>query len=99
LVRDWKKSTSATYQKDSGSCKPHPASDLRVGIARSVRMKGFSPPMGVLLEFCRQAPGLHVCGDTIVATERVNPDEVLSQIERQIVHTLCQNGGSLSGIG
>lgn len=72
------------------------ALDLRVGIVRSARMKGFSPPMEVLLEFCRQAPGLSVCGDTIVAGERVNPDEVLSQIERQIVNNLCQNVGTLT---
>ena len=75
---------------------PIRASDLQVGIARSVRMKGFSPPIGVLLEFCRQAPGLHVCDDKIVAEPRVNPDDVLSLIERQIVHTLSQNGGTMT---
>jgi hypothetical protein len=31
---------------------------LRAGIARGHRMRGFSPPRGVLLEFCRQAPAL-----------------------------------------
>jgi hypothetical protein len=50
-------------------------------------MKGFSPPIEVLLEFCRQAPGLHVRGNAIVEKSRVNRDEVLSQIEKQIVHT------------
>ena len=69
---------------------PVRASDLLAGIARSARMKGFSPPIEVLLEFCRQAPGLHVRDNAIVAKFRVNPDEVLSQIEKQIVHTLSQ---------
>jgi hypothetical protein len=59
-------------------------------------MKGFSPPIEVLLEFCRQAPGLHVRENAIVAKFRVNPDEVLSQIEKQIVHTLSQNGGTVT---
>jgi hypothetical protein len=71
------------------------ASGLMVGIVRPPRMKGFSP-IEVLLEFCRQAPGLHVCGETIMAKAKVNPDEVLSHIERQIVHTLSQNCGSLT---
>ena len=72
------------------------ASDLLAGITRSARMKGFSPPIEVLLEFCRQAPGLHVGDNAIEAKSRVNPDEVLSQIERQIVHTLSQNGGTVT---
>ena len=45
---------------------PVRASDLLAGIARSARMKGFSPPIEVLLAFCRQAPRLHVRGDVIV---------------------------------
>jgi hypothetical protein len=75
---------------------PVRASDLLAGIARSARMKGFSPPIEVLLEFCRQAPGLHVRDNAIVAKFRVNPDEVLSQIEKQIVHTLSQTGGTVT---
>lgn len=73
---------------------PVRALDLRVGIIRSPRMKGFSPPIEVLLEFCRQAPGLHVRDETIEANPRVNTNEVLSHIERQIVHTLSQNGAT-----
>jgi hypothetical protein len=75
---------------------PIRASDLRAGIFRSVRMKGFSPPIEVFLEFCRQAPGLRVDNDTIVAEPSINPDEVLSQIEKEIVDTLYRNGGLLT---
>ena len=35
-------------------------SELQAGIGRDYRMKGFSPPEKVLLEFCRQVPGLRV---------------------------------------
>lgn len=70
--------------------------DLRAGIVRSSRMKGFSAPIEVLLEFCRQAPGLNVRDNAIEANPMINPNEVLSQIERQIVHTLFQNGGTLT---
>jgi hypothetical protein len=75
---------------------PIRASDLQAGIARSVRMKGFSPPIEVLLEFCRQTPGLHVRDEVVVAKSRINPDEVLSQIEKQIVHTLAKNGRTVT---
>src|SRR5713101_7658837 len=60
-------------------------SELRAGIGRDYRMKGFSPPKRVLLEFCRQAPGLRVNDETVKAEPAVNPDDVLSQIERDIV--------------
>jgi hypothetical protein len=74
---------------------PISASELQASIPRDDRMKGFSPPQRVLLEFCRQAPGLHVRDDKIGARPRVNPDEVLSQIEKQMVHILSVHGGAM----
>jgi hypothetical protein len=71
-------------------------SELRAGIARDYRMKGFSPPERVLLEFCRQAPGLRVCDNTIKTTQPVNPGDVLTQIERNVVHILTEHGGIMT---
>jgi hypothetical protein len=71
-------------------------SELWAGIGRDYRMKGVSPPKRVLLEFCRQAPGLRVNDETVKAEPRVNSDDVLSQIERDIVHLLSEHGGTIT---
>jgi hypothetical protein len=71
-------------------------SDLWAGVARDYRMKGVSPPKSVLLEFCRQAPGLRVNDETVKAEPRVNSHDVLSRIERDIVHMLSQHGGTIT---
>jgi hypothetical protein len=75
---------------------PIDVSELWAGIARDSRMKGFSPPQRVLLEFCRQAPGLQVNGKAVQAEPKVNSDTVLGQIERDIVHMLSENGGNMA---
>jgi hypothetical protein len=69
-------------------------SELRAGIGRDYTMKGLSPPKRVFLEFCRQAPGLRVNDETVKAEPAVNSDDVLSQVERDIVHMLSEHGGT-----
>ena len=59
-------------------------------------MKGFSPPQRVLLEFCRQVPGLRVNDETVKAEPAVNSDDVLTQIERAIVRILSEHGGTMA---
>jgi len=71
-------------------------SELRAGIGRDRSMKGFSPPKRVLLEFCRQAPGLRVNDETVKAEPAVNSDDVLSQVERDIVHIFSEHGGTMA---
>ncbi len=71
-------------------------SELQAGIARDCRMKGFSPPKGVFLEFCRQAPGLRVNDETVKTEPGVNSDDVLTQTERDIVHMLSEHGGTMA---
>jgi hypothetical protein len=75
---------------------PIDISELRAGIGRDYRMKGVSPPKRVLLEFCRQAPGLRVNDEVVKAEPAVNSDEVLSQVERDIVHILSEHGGTMA---
>ena len=75
---------------------PIDISELRAGIGRDYRMKGFSVPKGVLLEFCRQAPGVRVNDETVKAEPAVNSDDVLTQIERDIVHMLSEHGGTMA---
>jgi Sigma-70, region 4 len=70
--------------------------ELEAAIVRETRMKGFSPPRSVLLEFCRQAPGLRVCGDTIEARPRISPAEVLSPVEDQMARILSEHSGTMA---
>ena len=71
-------------------------SQLWVGIGRGPRMRGFSPPERVLLEFCRQAPGLRVIDETVQAEPGVNSDDVLAQAEKDILRILSQHGGIIT---
>jgi hypothetical protein len=71
-------------------------SELQAGVARDYRMKGFSPPKSVLLEFCRQASGLCVSDETVKAEPAVSSDEVLSQVEKDIVHILSEHGETMA---
>jgi hypothetical protein len=71
-------------------------SELWVGIARGPRMRGFSPPQRVLLEFCRQAPGIRVNSETVQAEPGVDSDDVLTQTEKDIVRMLSEHGGIIT---
>jgi hypothetical protein len=71
-------------------------SELRAGIRRDYRMKGLSAPKGVLLEFCRQAPGLRVNDETVKAEPRVSSDDVLTPTEKDIVNMLSEHGGTMA---
>jgi hypothetical protein len=75
---------------------PIDISELQAGITRDYRMKGVSPPKRVLLEFCRQAPGLRVNDSAVKAEPAVNSDDVLSQVEKDIVHILSEHGGTMA---
>ena len=67
--------------------------DLRVGISRHYRMKGFAPPRRVLLELCRQLPGVQVEGDWIWAVPALDPSRVLGRTEAVLAEILMRNGG------
>jgi hypothetical protein len=71
-------------------------SELWAGIVRGPRMRGFSPPQRVLLEFCRQAPGLRVNDTTVLAEPGINSDDVLTETEKNIVRMLAEHGGIIA---
>jgi len=66
--------------------------ELRAGVARPHRRKGFAPPRRVLLEVCRQLPWCRVDGNTISMTQSQNPDQVLSDSESIIFKVLKAHG-------
>jgi hypothetical protein len=66
--------------------------ELRAGVGRPHRRKGFAPPRRVLLEVCRQLPWCRVDGNRVTATQPQNPDEVLSDSEKIIFKVLKNYG-------
>jgi hypothetical protein len=71
-------------------------SELWAGISRDFTMRWFSVPKRVLLEFCRQAPGLRVDDKTVKADPVINSDGVLNRTEREIVQMLSEQGGTMT---
>jgi hypothetical protein len=71
---------------------PITISELWAGVGRGPRMRGFSPPQKVLLEFCRQAPWLRINDETVQAEPGINSGEVLAQTEKDIVRMLSEHG-------
>jgi hypothetical protein len=70
--------------------------ELWAGIGRGPRMRGFSPPQRVLLEFCQQAPVLRVNGETVQAEPGINSDDVLTQTEKDILRILSEHAGVIA---
>ena len=66
--------------------------ELRGGVGRPHRRKGFAPPRRVLLEVCRQLPWCRADGNRVTATQPLNPDEVLSDSEKIIFKVLKEHG-------
>jgi len=62
--------------------------ELRAGVGRPHRRKGFAPPRRVLLEVCRQLAWCRVDGNMVAATQSQNPDQVLSDSERIMFNIL-----------
>jgi len=66
--------------------------ELRTGVGRHHRRKGFAPPRRVLLELCRQLSWSSVDGETVKAAVPLNPADVLSDAEQIIFRVLNQHG-------
>lgn len=67
-------------------------SDLRAGVSRASRMYGFAPPRRVLLELCRQVPGVQVIGSMVKADPPLNWEEILKANEWGMVSILKEYG-------
>jgi len=67
--------------------------ELCAGVARESRLQSDPPPPAVLLELCRQTPGLRVDGESIAAEPAIDPREVLGDLEHAIVEVLVEQGG------
>jgi hypothetical protein len=68
-------------------------SELYTGVDREYRLQRDAPPPAVLQELCRQIPGLKVSGECVEAHPKIDPHEVLGQLEQAIVDVLLEHGG------
>jgi len=66
--------------------------DLQAAIQRSHRIGKTRPPQTMLLEFCRQMPGVRVEGDLVIADPAKDWQEVLTGVEARLVGVLKQHG-------
>jgi hypothetical protein len=66
--------------------------DLAAAASRNRRVWTTPPPDRVLLEFCRQTPGVRVDGEWIVADPPRPWEEVLTGVEAQLVRVLKTHG-------
>ena len=68
------------------------AGELRAAVSRNRRMWQVAPPEKVILEFCRQTPGVQVNGDLIVADPVRDWKEALTGVEAELVRMLKRHG-------
>ncbi len=66
--------------------------EMRAAMARNRRLWRIPPPEGVLLEFCRQTPGVQVEGERIAADPPRNWRTSLAGVERKLVAVLKEHG-------
>jgi hypothetical protein len=66
--------------------------ELREGVSRNHRREGFAPPRKVLLELCRQLPGLGVDGDEVFLDPPRDLSSKLSFNEALLWEVLTQHG-------
>jgi len=67
--------------------------ELCAAVTRDRRSHDDSPPPAVLLELCRQLPGVRVAGESVEADPGAHPHEALGELEKAIVDVLAEHGG------
>ena len=75
---------------------PIKLSEVRDAIVRDHRMKDFAPSTRILLELCRQAPGLRFDGNELFADPAISAVEVLTKCEAYVARILSENGGIMT---
>ncbi|MCE5269286.1 MAG: hypothetical protein LLG00_15520 [Planctomycetaceae bacterium] len=68
------------------------ASALRQALSRNRRLWDEPPPENVLLEFCRQMPGIRIEGDQIIADPPRDWRKSLTGVEAKLVSVLKEHG-------
>jgi len=66
--------------------------EMRTAMSRNRRLWKTPPPENVLLEFCRQTPGVRVKGDRIIADPPRDWRQSLTGVEAKLVSVLTEHG-------
>jgi hypothetical protein len=73
-------------------------SELRGGLTRVLRLRGFAPPRRVILEMCRQIPGCRVEVNEIFVEPSYKPGDLLGETEITMLRVLRQDGPVLPSL-
>ncbi|NQU22970.1 MAG: hypothetical protein HQ567_16965 [Candidatus Nealsonbacteria bacterium] len=65
---------------------------LRTAMARYRRSGRQLPPPGILLEFCRQMPGVRIEGNRVISESKRDWRKILADVERKMVEVLKKHG-------
>jgi len=74
---------------------PVRTTELWAGIFRDHRMRRISVPHHVLVDLCRQSPGIEVFDEKVSAKSAIDPEDVLDEAEIQMWHALSTNSGAM----
>ncbi len=77
-------------------CSPASLESLHAGLSRFYRRHGAVPPPEILLEWCRQLPGLVVRHDFVAAEPSLDPRQALTAEELRLWEVLRASGGRLA---
>lgn len=69
--------------------------DLRAGVSRHHRRKGFAPPRRVLAELLRQLPYCQVLDERVIVDQQSKLEDALSPTEQKMVAVLAANEGMM----
>jgi hypothetical protein len=90
---DTQNRAASRIRKMLAVANPLTISEIGGGLAR---MDELPAPKKVLLDLCRQLPGLSVCGETVRADAEIRVGEVLNKTEIDIFHLLSEHNGYMS---
>jgi hypothetical protein len=90
---DTQNRAASRVRKMLAVANPLTITEIRGGLAR---MDELPAPKKVLLDLCRQLPGLSVYGETIRADAEIRVGEVLNKTEIDIFHLLAEHNGCMS---
>jgi hypothetical protein len=93
LMETARNSLTTRMAKILSVASPIHVSDLRVGLGRPYRARGFAPPQRVLLRLCTHLPGYAIEGSFVRAEPPLDRNHVLVGAEARMADVLSRNGG------
>lgn len=92
FFRDGYNALLARLRKILAVASPIHLSELRAGLGRHYRTRGFAPPKRVLAALCSEVEGYRCEGSLVIAEPQPDWRDVVSGVEATMVATLMANG-------